>query len=406
MSLPKVGYSYWGFLGDVKMNSNCDIISTPDGNAFYSWSIIYNLLCREYDVVQVMPDRDAPAYSVYGKKLFDSWCNKLRDYAYTRMDKTMYNSYDLLLRFDKEHDTLSKDYVFAIFDNAKLYDCEFILHEYRMLIKGRNDYDTMLSKGSSWQPDYFLQDCLFEYCTKNNIKLIIFDLDYKITDERIKLIDSSDNMYIIELGDKYKDFSKATHVYIPFDFYNGIWEFRVNGKNTDVINRKYNNLVYIGNRYERDWCIDKYIPTEIEGVKIYGNWTESGRDSAERWPNIEFMYRLQTSEMRKVYSNSLATVLLAKKEYCEHHFMTARLIEAIFYGTVPLFIEEYGKDTIEFFAGRYADLLTVSSKADIIDRTYYFKYNMQERRKIIHYLRRHLATFMDVDNFVNVLLSI
>ena len=36
MSLPKVGYSYWGFLGDVKMNSNCDIISTPDGNAFYS----------------------------------------------------------------------------------------------------------------------------------------------------------------------------------------------------------------------------------------------------------------------------------------------------------------------------------------------------------------------------------
>ena len=118
------------------------------------------------------------------------------------------------------------------------------------------------------------------------------------------------------------------------------------------------------------------------------------------------MYRLQTSEMHKVYSNSLATVLLAKKEYCEHHFMTARLIEAIFYGTVPLFIEEYGKDTIEFFAGRYADLLTVSSKADIIDRIYYFKYNMQERRKIIHYLRRHLATFMDVDNFVNVLLSI
>ena len=174
MSLPKVGYSYWGFLGDVKMNSNCDIISTPDGNAFYSWSIIYNLLCREYDVIQVMPDRDAPAYSVYGKKLFDSWCSKFRDYAYTRMDKTMYNSYDLLLRFEKEHDTLSKDYVFAIFDNAKLYDCEFILHEYRMLIKGRNDYDTMLSKGSSWQPDYFLQDCLFEYCTKNNIKLIIF----------------------------------------------------------------------------------------------------------------------------------------------------------------------------------------------------------------------------------------
>ena len=35
-----VGYFYWGYLGDKKFDKNGNEVSTPDGNAFYSWSII------------------------------------------------------------------------------------------------------------------------------------------------------------------------------------------------------------------------------------------------------------------------------------------------------------------------------------------------------------------------------
>ena len=41
-----VGYSYWGFLGDKKLDEKFNEVSTPDGNAFYSWSIIREIQKR------------------------------------------------------------------------------------------------------------------------------------------------------------------------------------------------------------------------------------------------------------------------------------------------------------------------------------------------------------------------
>lgn len=162
-------------------------------------------------------------------------------------------------------------------------------------------------------------------------------------------------------------------------------------------------MVYVGNRYERDWCIDKYIPNcKGRRITVYGNWNEGDRDSETRWPGIHFGKRIQTSDMRFVYSNSLVTILLAKKEYCKYSFMTARIIEAIFYGTVPLFIAEYGTDTIKEYAGRYAPLLTVYNSNEVLQRIDYFRNNLKERYTIIEYLRRRLR-FMDVKNFTKIL---
>ena len=66
----KVGYSYWGFLGDDKYNSKNELVSTPDGNAFYSWSIIKAFQKLGYEVVSVMPDRDIYGWTKYGEDLF------------------------------------------------------------------------------------------------------------------------------------------------------------------------------------------------------------------------------------------------------------------------------------------------------------------------------------------------
>ena len=65
-----VGYSYWGFLGDVKMDSKGNLLSTPDGNAFYSWSIIDELATRGNSVFQLMPDRDKYAAEILGPEMF------------------------------------------------------------------------------------------------------------------------------------------------------------------------------------------------------------------------------------------------------------------------------------------------------------------------------------------------
>ena len=133
---------------------------------------------------------------------------------------------------------------------------------------------------------------------------------------------------------------------------------------------------------------------------IYGNWKESGRDSEERWKKLNFGDRIQTSQMRDIYSDSIATILLAKQEYCDHGFMTARLVEAILYGTVPLFIEEYGRGLIQTFAGMYAESLTVRSKKDVKVLVGTLKSNVLIRERIIKYLRMHLR-FMDCKFFVN-----
>ena len=80
--------------------------------------------------------------------------------------------------------------------------------------------------------------------------------------------------------------------------------------------------------------------------------------------------------------------------------MTARIQEAIFYGTVPLFISEYGQSTIYTYAGKYANILTVYNKEDVLKVVEYLKRDPEIRKEIILYLRKHLR-FMDSKFFVN-----
>ena len=384
----KVGYSFWGFLGDKKFNDKYEEVSTPDGNAFYSWSIIRELQKRGYSVFGICPDRDLYGYRKMGNSLFESWAKEARCEAYEM-------SYDCIIdRINPRN--LNEEIIMSNFDRIRMSEFEFVLHEWRMEIQGRNDFASISKK--DWQPDLLIQKCLIKYCKENRVPLVIFDLDYKLSEEKVE--EMKDFVKIIELGDKWSKSKYAgisKKVYIPFDF-SYINEFRIR-------NNCRGKLVYVGNRYERDWCIDKYIPGNMYGCAVYGNWKEGGRDSEERWPSITFGKRLQTSEMNKVYSDHIATVLLAKKEYCKYNFMTARLIESVFYGTVPMFIEEYGEETIDEYAGIYAEFLTVRDKEDVWDTVNVLSMDSKLRRKIIEYLRRHLR-MMDCKFFVDDLLSL
>lgn len=380
----KIGYGFWGFLGDKKFNSKGEELSTPDGNAFYSWSIIRALQKAGHEVYALMPDRDAPGIMKMGKNLFETFATEERYEAYGQTKN--YIDYDNYLG-----DLISN--VHDVEDAIEDEEVDVVIWEWRMPIPGRNIDVEIVSP--SFQPDFMLQDKLLNHFKQKHIPVYVFDLDYKVNDEDIEKYNIAG---IIELGNKWINYRKckATSVYIPFGF-ECINDFEIKDP-TEL-------MVYIGNRYERDWCIDKYIPGNLEGVTVHGNWLESGRDSAQKWPNIKFGKRLQLSEMYEAYSKAAVTPLLAKEEYCKHSFMTARLIEAVFYGCVPLIIEEFDFPNA-YLANDLVEKLTIHSKEELVEKAKYYMEHPDERKEIIRILRHELrqmdAKFF-VEDFMNLI---
>lgn len=355
-----VGYFYWGFLGDKKYNSEGNPVSTPDGNAFYSWSIIKALQDAGKEVA-LFSDRDAVGYKIHGPELFSSFAKNERNNAYAG----------------------------AACSPISYAKMEYAIVEWRWDIPGRNDAETKANHPELYQPDREMMLNIISECHANNVPVVVFDLDYKLSEAEAQELKID---YVIELGNKWENSSiKSARVEIPFDF-TCIDEFEIRneGFTSDVI--------YVGNRYERDWCIDKYLP---EGTVVHGNWLEPGHgDPENEWPHLNFRKRLSASEIMLPYNTAVSTVLLAKKEYCDMGFMTARIQEAVFYGTVPFFIKEYGDGLINTYAGKYADWLRVENKDDVSVRTEYLKSHPEYRAEIIKYLRHHLR-FMDSKFFVN-----
>lgn len=381
--MKKIGYSFWGFLSDVKLDKNGNELSTPDGNAYYSWAIINSFQKLNYQVIAPFPNRDIHAYSQLRNNMFGIWANKIRANSY---NNTIYCD------FPDKLNTISEQEVFDIWDNKQLNECEFILHEWRMEIPNRN----LLSEKENdwWQPDLFLQVCLINYCKKNNIKLFVFDLDNKLDKSKLNY----NNYVILELGNKWsKKDSSVLSTPMPFNI-DCINQFKIN-------NNLIYNMIYIGNRYERDWCIDKYIPTDIDNILIYGNWLEGNKDSASRWPKLTFKHRIQQRDMLNVYNNSVCTILLAKQDYCDNNIMTGRVAESVLYGTIPLFISEYSKELRELYGGIYFDLLTVHNKEEVAEKISLFKENVNLRRDIIEYLRENISNIMDSNKFVKMLIG-
>lgn len=399
MTAKKCAYSFWGYMADVKTDENGNEVSTPDGNSFYSWCIIDELMKRGYNVRRVMLDRDCYPMQ-FGNEMQEAFSLFAQDERYRAWLSSSPGQMKVVLR---QQDFKSvKDMMMRFVDDA-VRSSEFVLHEWRMLIKGRNDEETFKNDRKNWQPDLLFQQCVIESCKKYGVKLLIFDLDYKLEVSQYRAIAEmlEGNVGIIELGNKWGEKMNAINVEIPFSFEH-IDKFPPLAEECRKI-----DVVYVGNRYERDNAINKYMPNK-QGyiVKCYGNWLTSFDDSQEKWPWIYFGERLQMAQMPMVYQDALVTPLLAKEEYYENGFMTARIIEAVFYGTVPLFAEEYGEDLIKKYAGeKYAELLTIRSADDVIEKVDYFREYPEVHELVIRTLRINLK-FMDVSNFVDSLLEL
>ena len=355
----KIGYSFWGFLADIKMNKGKKV-STPDGNAFYSWSIIHALLMSGHKVYRMMSNRDEEAVEKFGKVVFSSFAKEKR-----------YNAYKSMI--DEWPD-----------------DLDVLLMEWRFPIPGRNctPYEDRHTGFFEYQPDLDLQNAMIEKYANTKTKIIIFDLDYKITEEDEKKL----NPYcILETSNKPKNTSsKRILVDIPFDFEEmNTFEIRP----ADPIR----HIVYVGNRYERDRIVNEYLAPLNLNIHLYGNWLEGGRDSFDRWPKFIYHDRISLIDFRDAYRNACATILLAKDEYLRSGFMTARILESIFFGTIPIGLNVFYK--IEKYLPEYLIIKEADETRKIVNKS---MFDFEWRKKEITKLRKNLE-IMDCRNFVKTI---
>lgn len=394
--MKSVGYFFWGYLGDEKSDEKGKQTTSPDGNAFYSWSIIAALKKRGFSVNNLSVDRDAPLYNKVGPELFKAWCWRERNDAYltprNMLKDLTYAQIAYLIESSEDIEVVARNLLQANYQYL-IKNMEFALIEWRWRIPGRNVNSPITS--SEFTPDFLLQSFWIAYLKKHNIPVVVFDLDYKLTQDDI---DSYGIEYVVELGNKWEKLAqdglthvKARKVFIPFDF-SCINEFSVEETKQHV--------VYVGNDYEREWCVNKYLPA---GTTVYGKWaTETQRLHQD----LQFMGRINAAQMHDAYKNFAVTPLLAKAEYCKYSFVTARLIEAIFYGVVPLFIRELGDGDPEFFNRfipvGYHKMLIVDGADEVVENAQSFSH-IAAKKSAIEAMREHLS-FMDAQNFVSDIL--
>jgi hypothetical protein len=172
-----------------------------------------------------------------------------------------------------------------------------------------------------------------------------------------------------------------------------------NNKYEYTINKQ---LVYIGNQYERDDIIDKYIKDFSNNnpytVRFYGNWKkypDKFQENLKKWPFIQYYDRVSLIDFKGIYNDAVACPLIAKKEYLESGFMTARLIECLYFGTIPIGLSEfYG---IEEYLPYYLIINEKNNIQDIVDFVSRF-----DRNKIALEVANKLK-FMDISNFIKKL---
>jgi hypothetical protein len=368
----RIGYLFRGFLGDVKMDVNGNELSTPDGNATYSWSIEHECNRRRYKLIPLGPNLDAPAAERMGPDLFAAFSQRQRVSSYERM---LRNGWTRL-------------------SDRKFPELDLLLVEWRWPIPGRNTPDDRGKPG--FQPDLDRQEEVLRHYSDLGVPIVVWDLDHKLTaddERRWSMVGGGGGPSIIETSVKpIRQLYERTRVEPPI-----LIDHLLQHKMVDRM--PIYHIGYIGSRYERDESIDEWIlpitPPNTHRAKFWGKWEPRGEVEA-RWPGITFAGRIGVNGFYDAYSKVACVPLLAKRSYYETGFITPRPWEAILFGTIPvglkghLGIEQY----TEFVAQDAHDLLNIAREIRTMSHV---------RREILREDAAHMLSHMDVRNFVDTL---
>lgn len=373
----RIGYSFWGFLGDRKIGPDGNELSTPDGNATYSWSIVWEAMKRGHTIVPLQQQRDKIGIETYGSTLFRAFSQKKREDAYAHLSfKGIGNDEQLCWR-----DGSGELGVFP--------ELDVLLIEWRFPIDGRNTLD---AKGTPWyQPDLERQRELIEHYAGTKTKLIYWDLDHKL-DEINGWESSYEPDAIFETSVKPKNVMwNRTRVEPPFVIDDLMQHPTLETTKTSPL------ISYVGSRYERDDVIDEWIkPVAARNpgrIAFHGKW-EPKDELAKRWPGVVLHDRIGVSGFREAYSRSACVPLLAKQSYMETGFITPRPWEAVLFGSVPVGLRGHldVKQYVAYVAETASNLEFVALALSNLTKAE----RHGERQSVAHKLK-----FMDASNFVD-----
>ena len=286
----RIGVSFWGFLYQ-------GVSDTPDGGRIHRLPFLISLI-------------------EHGHSIF--CLQKNRDYWETNTIITVEN---------------------LIFNN-RFPEIDVLLIEYRWPIKGRNTEADKHLPG--YTPDLERQEALIKYY-KNKISIIVWDKDLKFT--------GNANQFTVVENTLLT--SKGRHsLFFPYD--DALKDTALMRLSSYETTERKNDLVYVGNQYERDESFDRFINQAgrhlVHRPIVYGNWTkypEIYQRNLERFQAVEFRGRLHFKQIHSIYSDAFSTVLIAPSRYYKKGQITQRLFESITNLTIPFVPRDYqGVDEI------------------------------------------------------------
>lgn len=374
----RIGYSFWGFLGDYKEDEKGNPLSTPDGNAAYGGFLIDALQRAGHTVYFLQQDRDWPAFQRRGKYDFSAFSQDRRFNAYLKSTRSP----------------------------EAFPELDILLLEWRFPIPGRNCDETndihpttgeriYSFDEKKHQPDWARQVHLLQHYSDKKTKIIVWDLDYKLAEKHEKSwrIDAVLETavaprkglvprYRVEPPVAVQDLLDITPM--PLD-----------------TNRK---LVYVGSRYERDDVIDEWIKPVSDRfpqqVEFFGNWTAeyNFEEVKKRWPNVKYRDRITAKDFFEAYGSAVACPLLAKRSYLENGFITPRIWEALIFGTIPVGLKSH------FGIAQYLPAhLTAANAEHLGNITLELASLSGDSRRDMRERVAHNIMFMDASNFVRVI---
>ncbi|MFI1888783.1 glycosyltransferase family protein [Streptomyces jumonjinensis] len=268
----KIGYSFWGFLGN-------GVTDTPDGGRSHRRPFIDALLDRGHGIVFLQADRD---------------------------------------RLEAGED-LGGAYAF----DDGVPDIDVLFLEWRWAITGRN---TTVCGSEGHTCDLHRQAQLINhYTVRHQTPTVIWDKDRTLRAESVWRRTAHTRVCEAALAPTHGAHSLLFPV--AEDLLAQADPVALAGKPRDLA------LGYVGNQYDRDEPFDRFFAPAAARVEhlVAGKWTKT-----DRWPHVHFLGRIPFEAAAGVYGRSLATVLMLPERYAAVGQMTQRIFEAVLAGCLPL----------------------------------------------------------------------
>ncbi|MFA5732873.1 MAG: hypothetical protein WC934_12845 [Acidithiobacillus sp.] len=247
------------------------------------------------------------------------------------------------------------------YSNGTFPKINILFIEWRWPISGRNTQNDEGKPG--YTPDLKRQnEILTHYLQQQDVEIFIWDKDQKITPDDFEMFDHC-KYYFVENNPQYA--LKSNIHFCRNTFKSQCITGRCNGrelqfeklnlccdfkwlKENALENLKLNKFkkcfVYVGNQYERDDQVYKYIVPAAHSLRssglsceFFGNWTkypEKFKRNEINFPNIIFNDRVPYNQIYEQYKKFMFTMNMAPQKYRDAGQYTERIFECISNGVL------------------------------------------------------------------------